>query len=238
MASLEERAGWEIFRPGNEASHCHRAFGAPQEELMDSIVQVIESSISARDPYTVIHQQRVTQISTAIAEEMGLEQKRIGYLQMAARLHDFGKISIPMSILSKPGTLSVQEMALLKTHPLTGTEMLKPLNLPNCTFLTIMQHHERVDGTGYPFGLSGEDILLEARILGVADVVEAISFQRPYKPALGIKKALQELFHNKGILYDPVVVDTFARLHSAFTWDTSFIPKVSVDNTAFLQRAA
>jgi len=207
---------------------------------MDSIIQVIESSISARDPYTVIHQQRVSQISVAIAEEMGLEQKRIGYLKMAARLHDFGKISIPMSILSKPGKLSVQEMALIKTHPLTGTEMLKPLQLPMCTFLTIMHHHERLDGSGYPFGLSGEDILLEARILAVADVVEAMSSHRPYRPALGIGNALDELWQNKGKLYDPVVVDAFGGLHSAFsasTWDTSFIPKVSFNNVALLQRA-
>ena len=204
---------------------------------MDSIVQLIESSISARDPYTVTHQQRVAQISVAIAEEMGLEQKRIGYLKIAARLHDLGKISIPMSILSKPGKLSVQETALIKTHPLTGTEMLKPLKLPICTFLTIMQHHERLDGTGYPFGLSGEDILLEARILAVADVVEAMSSHRPYRPSLGIEHAFEELWQNKGKLYDPVVVDAFEGLHSDSTWDTFFIPKVSFHNIALLQRA-
>lgn len=204
---------------------------------MDSIIQVIESSISARDPYTVTHQQQVTQISVAIAEEMGLGQKRIGYLKMAARLHDFGKISIPMSILSKPGKLSVQEMALIKTHPLTGTEMLKPLKLPKCVFLTIMQHHERLNGTGYPFSLSGEDILLEARILAVADVVEAMSSHRPYRPALGMENALEELWQNKGKLYDPEVVDALGKLYSVSTWDTSFVPKVTFDNLALLQRA-
>ena len=207
---------------------------------MDSIVQVIESSISARDPYTVTHQQRVAQISVAIAAEMGLEPKRIGYLQIAARLHDFGKISIPMSILSKPGKLSAQEMALIKTHPLRGTEMLKPLKLPLGTFLTIMQHHERLDGTGYPFGLSGEDILLEARILAVADVAEAISSHRPYKPALGIEKALEELWQNKGKLYDPVVVDVFGGLYSALAaspWDSPFMSQVSFHNDGLLQRA-
>jgi putative two-component system response regulator len=204
---------------------------------MDSIIQVIESSISARDPYTVTHQQRVTQISVAIAEEMGLGPKRIGYLKMAARLHDFGKISIPMSILSKPGKLTVQEMALIKTHPLTGTEMLKPLKLPMCVFLTIMQHHERLNGTGYPFGLSGEDILLEARILAVADVVEAMSSHRPYRPSLGMENTLEELWRNKGKLYDPEVVDAFGRLQSTSLGDTSFIPKVSFDNIALLQKA-
>ncbi|MGD0970165.1 MAG: HD-GYP domain-containing protein [Desulfobaccales bacterium] len=195
---------------------------------MDAIVQVIDSAISARDPYTVIHHQRVTQISMPLAEEMGLEPKRLNCLKMAARLHDFGKISIPIGILCKSGKLSVQEMALIKTHPITGTEMLKPLKLPTCTFLTIMQHHERLDGTGYPFGLTEKDILLEARILAVADVVEAMSSHRPYRPSLGIDNALEELWQNKGKLYDPAVVEAFSRLHSAFTWDTSF---------ALLQRA-
>jgi putative two-component system response regulator len=204
---------------------------------MDSIIQVIESSISARDPYTVTHQQQVAQISVAIAEEMGLGQKRIGYLKMAARLHDFGKISIPMSILSKPGKLTVQEMALIKTHPLTGTEMLKPLKLPMCVFLTIMQHHERLNGTGYPVGLSGEDILLEARILAVADVFEAMSSHRPYRPSLGIENALEELWHNKGKLYDPEVVDALGKLYSVSTWETSFVPKVTFDNLPLLQKA-
>jgi putative two-component system response regulator len=181
---------------------------------MDSIVQVIESAMAARDPYTVCHQQRVTQISTAIAREMGLGEKQIHSLQVAARLHDFGKISVPIGILSKPGKLSVPEMAMIKSHPVRGADMLKPLILPTGTFLAIMQHHERINGSGYPFGLSGENILLEARILGVADVVEAISFHRPYRPSLGIEKALGEIFQNKGVLYDPSVVDAFGRLYS------------------------
>ena len=180
---------------------------------MESIVKVLESAMAAQDPYTVGHQQRVTSISVAIAEEMGLGEKRTNNLAMAARLHDFGKISLPASILSKPGRLSVQEMALLKTHPSVGVEMLKPLKLPTSTFLTIMQHHERMNGTGYPFGFSGEDILLEARILGVADVVEAMSSHRPYRPSLGIQMALEEISQNRGILYDPMVVDALMKIH-------------------------
>jgi HD-GYP domain-containing protein (c-di-GMP phosphodiesterase class II) len=180
---------------------------------MESIVKVIESAMAARDPYTVHHQQRVTELSTAIAREMGLEEKQISNLEMAARLHDFGKISIPISILSRPGKLSAPEMDMIKTHPTMGVDMLTPLNLPACTFLTIMQHHERINGSGYPFGLSGEDILLEARILGVADVVEAITSHRPYRPSLGMGKALDEISQNKGTLYDPLVVDTFGRLY-------------------------
>ena len=205
---------------------------------MESIIQVLDSTISARDPYTVSHQQRVSQVSVAIAAEMGLGEQSIKNLEIAAKLHDFGKISIPMSILSKPGKLSVHEMALVKAHPMMGAEMLKPLQLPTYTFLTIIQHHERMDGTGYPFGLSGEDILLEARILAVADVVEAISSHRPYRPSLGIKHALDELSQHRGTLYDPMVVDAFVRQHSRTNWDTSFFPKVAFNSTTLHLRAA
>ena len=205
---------------------------------MNAIIQVLESTMAAQDPYTVGHQQRVTPICVAIAEEMGLGEKRINNLTMAARLHDFGKISLPASILSKPGRLSVQEMALIKTHPSVGVEMLKPLKLSTSTFLTIMQHHERMNGTGYPFGLSGEDILLEARILAVADVVEAISSHRPYRPSLGIENALDELSRNRGSLYDPMVVDAFVRQNSRSMRDSFFVPKVDFYNTSLTQRAA
>jgi HD-GYP domain-containing protein (c-di-GMP phosphodiesterase class II) len=205
---------------------------------MDSIVQVLESAMAARDPYTVSHQQRVAQLSSAIAREMGLGERQISNLEMASRLHDFGKISVPIGILSKPGKLSVPEMAMIKTHPTMGCDMLKPLRLPVGIFLPIMQHHERINGSGYPFGLSGEDIMLEARILGVADVVEAISSHRPYRPALRIEHALDELSQYRGTLYDPVVVDAFVRQHSRNNWDTIFFPKVACHNTALHQRAA
>lgn len=205
---------------------------------MESIVQVLDSTILARDPYTVSHQQRVSQVSVAIAAEMGLGEQCIKNLEMAARLHDFGKISIPMSILSKPGKLSVYEMALVRAHPMLGAEMLKPLQLPTYTFLTIMQHHERMNGTGYPFGLSGEDILLEARILAVADVVEAISSHRPYRPSLGIKHALDELSQHRGTLYDSVVVDAFVRQHARANWNTILFPKIDYHNKTLHQRAA
>jgi len=188
-------------------------------------VEVLESAMAAQDPYTVTHQQRVAQISLVIAREMGLEEQKISNLEMAARLHDFGKISVPIGILSKPGKLSVPEMDMIKGHPVMGADMLKPLTLPTCTFLTIMQHHERMNGSGYPFGLSGEDILLEARILGVADVVEAISSHRPYRPSLGIQKALDEISQNKGVLYDSSIVDAFARLYSGNMFGNFFCPR-------------
>jgi putative two-component system response regulator len=205
---------------------------------MESIVQVLEYAMAARDPYTVSHQQRVAQLSSAIAWEMGLEERQISNLEAAARLHDFGKNSIPISILSKPGELSVPEMAMIKSHPAKGCDMLRPLRLPVGIFLTIMQHHERMDGTGYPFGLSGEDILLEARILGVADVVQAISSHRPYRPAIGIEHALDELSQHRGTLYDSMVVDAFVRQHSRTNWDTSFFPKVAFNSTTLHQKAA
>ena len=148
---------------------------------------------------------------------------------MAARLHDFGKISVPIGILSKPGKLSVPEMAMIKSHPATGCDMLKPLALPTGTFMTIMQHHERINGSGYPFGLSGEDILLEARILGVADVVEAMASHRPYRPSLGIEMALEEISQNRGILYDPSVVDALGRLYSENMFGNFFAVKVFRD---------
>lgn len=181
---------------------------------MNSMVESLETVIAARDPYTVGHQQRVTQLSVAIAREMGLEEKCVSYLEMAARLHDLGKISVPSDILSKPGKLTVPEMEMIKTHPTMGTNMLKPLKIHLHTILTILQHHERLNGSGYPFGLEGEDILLEARILGVADVIEAMSSHRPYRASLKIEIILEEISNNKGILYDPLVVEAYERLYS------------------------
>jgi putative nucleotidyltransferase with HDIG domain len=181
---------------------------------MESLVQVLESIMVTRDPYTVRHQQRTAQLSLAIAREMKCDEKKTRNITFAARLHDFGKISVPAGILAKPGKLSVIEMAMIKVHPTTGCAMLKPLGLPLGIFLTIMQHHERINGSGYPFGLSGEDILLEARILGVADVVDAISSHRPYRSSLGMKMALEEVASNRGVLYDPAVVDALGRLYS------------------------
>ena len=205
---------------------------------MDSFVHVIESVMATFDPYTVDHQQRVAQLSTAMAREMGLEERQISDLETAARLHDFGKIVVPMSILSKPGQLSVTEMALIKIHPTSCCDMLEPKRLPVRIILTIIQHHERMNGSGYPFGLSGEDILLEARILGVADVMEAMFSHRPYRPSLGIKRALGEICQNRGILYDPLVVDALVRIHSTTIWGTFFLPRVSGDETALARRAA
>ena len=131
---------------------------------------------------------------------------------MTGTIHDIGKIYVPTEILTKPGRLAKIEFEMIKTHPEHGYNMLKDVEFPWPVALTILQHHERMDGSGYPQGLKGEDILLEARILGVADVVEAMSSHRPYRPALGIERALEEISHNKGKLYDPQMVDACLRL--------------------------
>ncbi len=175
---------------------------------MQAIIQLMELTIGARDPYTVEHQQRATHIATVIAEAMGLSPAILETLQVAGRLHDLGKIAVPIEILSKPGKLTDLEFAIIKTHPQVGYNILKPLNFPTEITQTIIQHHERMDGSGYPQGLDGQEIMLEARILAVADVLESMCCHRPYRPALGIEKAMEEITKKRGILYDPAVVDT------------------------------
>ena len=163
--------------------------------------------VSIRDPYTAGHQRRVTKLACAIAKEIGLTKEQIEGLRVAAIIHDIGKINIASEILSKPGRLTKLEFEMIKTHPQTGYEILKEIEFPWPVAQIVLQHHERMNGSGYPQGLSGKDILIEARILGVADVVEAMASYRPYRPALGIDKALEEILNNKGVLYDPDVVD-------------------------------
>lgn len=179
---------------------------------MEAIIQVMESAMGARDPYTVGHQQRVTRLACALAEEMGLPLERIQALHTAAALHDLGKIAVPSGILSKPGKLTDIEFAMIKPHPQIGYDILKPLKLPGEIGQIILQHHERMDGSGYPQGIKGKHILLEARILSVADVMEAMCSHRPYRPGLGFDMALEELCENKGVLYDAVVVDACLHL--------------------------
>ena len=180
---------------------------------MEAIVQVMESTIGARDPYTVGHQRRVTQIACAIGAEMGLSSEQLRELRVASSLHDLGKVAVPLDILSKPGKLTDLEFSLIKTHPQVAYDILKPLKLPEQISQIILQHHERLDGSGYPLGLKGKDLLLEARILGVADVVEAMCSHRPYRPALGLDQALEELVRHRGTIYDPEVVDACLKLY-------------------------
>ena len=180
---------------------------------MQAIIQVMDSTIGTRDPYTVEHQKRTTDIATTIAQDLGLSPGSLVTLVVAGRLHDLGKIAVPMEILSKPGKLTDLEFGIIKTHPQVAYEILKPLNFPEVITQTIMQHHERLDGSGYPHGLDGREILVEARILAVADVVEAMCNHRPYRQALGIEKAMEEITQKRGIFYDPAVVDSCLRLY-------------------------
>jgi HD-GYP domain-containing protein (c-di-GMP phosphodiesterase class II) len=181
---------------------------------MEAIVQVMQSTIAARDPYTVGHQQRATQIACAIGSEMGLSPDQLRELRVAGSLHDLGKMAIPLEILSKPGRLTELEFSLIRTHPQAGCDILKPLKLPEQINQIILQHHERLDGSGYPQHLQGKDILLEARILGVADVVEAMCSHRPYRPALGLDLAFEELDRHRGKTYDPDAVDACLKLYN------------------------
>ncbi|MBI2907022.1 MAG: GAF domain-containing protein [Chloroflexi bacterium] len=160
-----------------------------------------------RDPYTAAHQENVSQIARAIAGEMKLAEEQAEGVRIAGLLHDIGKTCIPSEILARPGKLSPEEMGLIKTHPQLGYDILKRIDFPWPVAPAILQHHERLDGSGYPAGLWGNATLLEARILGVADVVEAMSSHRPYRPALGIDSALREIAEKKGILYDSAVAD-------------------------------
>lgn len=175
-------------------------------------IQVLVSAVEARDPYTAGHQIRVADLARAIATEMGLPQEQIDGIRMAGTIHDIGKLSIPAEILSKPTKLSEIEFSLIKEHARKGFEMLKDVESPWPLAEIVHQHHERMDGSGYPGKLKGEEILIEARILSVADVVEAMASHRPYRPGLGIDAALEEISKNRGILYDAGVVDACLRL--------------------------
>jgi PAS domain S-box-containing protein/putative nucleotidyltransferase with HDIG domain len=182
------------------------------QKAMKSTIQAIALILEKRDPYTAGHQKRVTKLACAIAEEISIFPDKIEGLYIAGIIHDIGKINVPTEILSKPGKLSEIELSLIQTHPQVGSDILKEMELPGEISSIVLQHHERMDGSGYPFGLSGEAILLEARILAVADVVEAMASHRPYRPALGLDKAWEEITKNKGKLYDPEVVDACLKL--------------------------
>ncbi len=182
------------------------------QRTLEGTVNALVSTIEIRDPYTAGHQRQVTQLACAIAEEMGFPEEQIEGLRMAGLIHDIGKISIPAEILSKPVQLNELEWGMIKAHPQVGYDILKTTDFPWPVAQIVLQHHERMDGSGYPRGLSGEAIILEARILGVADVVEAMASFRPYRPARGLDKALEEISQNRGVLYDSQVADACLKL--------------------------
>ncbi len=185
---------------------------AALEHSLERTIEAMAATIEVRDPYTAGHQQRTTQLADAIAVELDLDPERRKGLHVASAVHDIGKISVPVEILAKPGRLSATEFELIKGHPASGYEILKGIDFPWPVATIVRQHHERLDGSGYPDGLQGDSILLESRILAVADVVEAIHSHRPYRPGLGLDVALEEVQKRRGTLYDPQAVDACLRL--------------------------
>ena len=175
-------------------------------------VEVAMTLSELRDPYTVGHEKRVAELAVAIGTELGFEAIRLEGLRVAGYLHDIGKMIIPAEILSKPTRLTALEYEMVKGHPQAGFDVLKNVEFPWPVAQVALQHHERLDGSGYPQGLKGEAILFEARIVAVADVVEAMSSHRPYRPGLGIEKALAEIERGRGGLYDPNIVDICLKL--------------------------
>jgi PAS domain S-box-containing protein len=181
-------------------------------KALETTIQAIASLVETRDAYTAGHQRRVADIATAIATDMGLTKDQIDGLRTASTIHDIGKISVPAEILTKPTKLSAIEFNLIKTHAQSGYDILKDIEFPWPIARIILEHHERIDGSGYPHGLMGEQVLLESKILAVADAVEAIASDRPYRSARGIDVALEEIEKNKGSIYDNVVADVCLRL--------------------------
>lgn len=194
---------------------------AKLQETLEGVVQIISLTVESRDPYTAGHQTRVAQLACNMAEEMGCPVDQVKGIRMAGMIHDLGKISIPSEILSKPGRLGDAEFSLIKIHPQVGYDILKGIDFPWPVAQVVYQHHERMDGTGYPRGLKGDEIVLEARIIAVADVVEAMASHRPYRPALGVEKAFEEIADKAGTLYEPEAVNACLRLfrQKGFSFD-------------------
>ncbi len=175
--------------------------------ILGGTVLAMSRIVESRDPYTAGHEQQVARIACIISEKLLLPVDRVEAIRIAGQLHDIGKIAVPSEILTKPGRLSPLEMEMVKTHCRNAYDILKAIEFPYPVAKIILQHHERMDGSGYPQGLKGEDILLEARIIACADVIEAISSHRPYRPAMDIDTAMKEITDHRGILYDANVVD-------------------------------
>jgi putative nucleotidyltransferase with HDIG domain len=182
------------------------------QQTLEATVQALANTVEHRDPYTAGHQRNVAALAAAIAQEMGLPKDDVAGIYLAGMIHDIGKIQVPAEILSKPGRLTKVEYMLLQAHPQIGFDIVKSVDFPWPVATMILQHHERLDGSGYPNQLRGDQIILGARILAVADVVEAMTARRPYREALGLDVALHEIEQGRGRLYDPAIVDLCIRL--------------------------
>ena len=217
---LTELASDLAFGIGNLRTRAERDRSAYEHEhhaeilqkSLEQSIRAIADTVEARDPYTAGHQRRVGELAVAIAREMGLPEQKIHGIQLAAAVHDLGKIHVPAEILAKPGTLSDIEFMLIKTHPQAGYDILKDVDFPWPIAEIVRQHHEKLDGSGYPQGLKDGQILLEARIMTVADVVETMSSHRPYRPSLGMELALKEIERGRGSVYDMAVADACLKL--------------------------
>jgi putative nucleotidyltransferase with HDIG domain len=181
--------------------------------ILEGIVKTLSKIVETRDPYTSGHEDQVAKIACKIAKEMQLSEEQIAAINIAATLHDIGKISVPTEILTKPGLLSDLEREIIKTHCKVARDILVNIEFPYPVGEIIFQHHERMDGSGYPWGLVGDAIAIEARIIGVADVIDAMVSYRPYRPALGVNAAIEEIVRFKGITYDSAVVDAYLKIH-------------------------
>jgi PAS domain S-box-containing protein len=213
-----------IFRDITRRKQAEAELRASRDRLQKALAGTIQAmglTIEMRDPYTAGHQRRVSKLSCAMALDMGLPAVQIEGIRMAGDIHDLGKIYVPAEILSKPGQLTEIEFSIIRTHSQVGYDILKSIEFPWPLATIIYQHHERLDGSGYPNKLKGADILLEARIICVADVVEAMSSHRPYRPSHGVEKALEEITRNRGRLYDEAVVDSCLKLfrEKGFSFD-------------------
>jgi len=207
--------GIEAIRTREKKKQVEYELKESQERIQRTIevtVRALATTIEMRDPYTAGHQRRVAKLASDIAEEMGLTKDRVDNVKIAGVIHDIGKIYIPVEILTRPGKLSDYEISIIKAHPKYGHDIMAETEVPQPIAQIVMQHHERINGSGYPDGKKGQDILLESRILSVADVVEAMSSHRPYRPALGVDAALDEIENFKGVFYDPAVADACLRL--------------------------
>jgi putative nucleotidyltransferase with HDIG domain len=204
--SLEEKVRLKTLHLDQRAAELKASF-EKIHVILDGTVLAMSKIVESRDPYTAGHQQQVARIASRIAQEMKLPADQMEAISISGSLHDIGKIAVPSEILTKPGRLSHLEMEMVKTHAQNAYDILKTIDFPYPIAQIILQHHERMDGSGYPQGLKGKDILLEARIICAADVIEAMSAHRPYRPALGIETAIEEISKNRGILYDADVVD-------------------------------
>ena len=209
LANVNEARAVELVKSKKLQQEFKNGCGKLQRVLTETISAL---SFAVEKPYTEGHQDRVAKLACAIAAGMNFSEDAILGVKIAAIIHDIGKINIPAEILSKPSKLTKIEYSMITLHPQAGYEIIKNIEFPWPVSKAILQHHEKMDGTGYPQGLTGDEIIVEARILGVADVVEAMTAPRPHRPALGIEKALGEILEKKGICYDAQIVDACVRL--------------------------